>query len=397
MSPSLKRLLAVGVAAAVAFVGPVATTPAQAASPSSAVTKASKWLVKHQPAAADGYGALISSTLGLAVLDTTGGAATARKQVAVLSAGAAANVTGNPGRAATVAILARIMHLDAKKFGGIDLTQVILDGSHLTSTDPALAGQVGEYGGAYSQALAIIALKRAKVAVPEAIVTNMLRYQDASGAFGYLAGSTFIADPDSTALALQALAASGKKTYKAEIARAVAWAKKTQKPAGYWESWSPVDTTSLLATSLKLVGKGYGKARSWLRSQQLADGGFPATLGGTTANPLATSNAAFLLTGKTFLTASYKLKGYTASPRPWITGSKRVGSTLIAHTGTWKPKPQLAYQWLRNGHKIAGATARTYVLTSADRDKHIRVKVTATGFGLKQRVEVSKPTRTVRR
>lgn len=37
------------------------------------------------------------------------------------------------------------------------------------------------------------------------------------------------------------------------------------------------------------------------------------------------------------------------------------------------------------------------MLTSADRDKHIRVKVTATGFGLKQRVEVSKPTRTVRR
>ena len=134
----------------VAFVGFSATAPvAQAAPTTSAVSKASKWLVAHPATADDGYGGLITSTLGLAVLDTKGGAATVRKQVAALSAGASANVTGNAGRAANLAILARIMHLSARNFGGVNLVTTL-------QSTIAADGQVGSFGSAYAQALAII-------------------------------------------------------------------------------------------------------------------------------------------------------------------------------------------------------------------------------------------------
>lgn len=53
--------------------------------------------------------------------------------------------------------------------------------------------------------------------------------------------------------------------------------------------------------------------------------------------------------------------------RPTISGTATVGSTLTTTTGTWYPTPgSLSFQWLRDGSPIAGATGRTYVVTSAD-------------------------------
>jgi hypothetical protein len=67
---------------------------------------------------------------------------------------------------------------------------------------------------------------------------------------------------------------------------------------------------------------------------------------------------------------------------PAISGTATVGKTLTAATGTWKPAPSsFAYQWLRNGTAIAGATAPTYVAVSADAGKAISVRVTATRSG----------------
>lgn len=396
MSFSLKRLLAVGIATAVAFVG-VGAAPQAEARTASHVAQASSWLVANPATQDDGYGGLITSTLGLAVLDTKAGAATVRSQLASLSAGAA-TVAGKPGQAANLAILARIMHLDPTTFGGQNLIQTVLDGSHLDSTDPALVGQVGDFGSAYGQALAIIALKRSNHRVPAAtvtkLVTKLLEFRDAkSGAFGYDFGG-FVADPDSTALAIQALYLV--KHHKPEIKKAVAWAKDIRTKAGYWDSYSPVDSTSLMGSTLKLVGKSYTKSRTWLRKQQLSDGGFPASLGGTSSNLLATSNATFLLSGESLAKASYSLKGYSKSPRPKIIGAPMVGSTLTVVLRTWAPVPQVKIQWLRSGKAVAGSTATTYVLTSADKGRRIRVKVTASGMGLKKHIEYSKRTRIVR-
>jgi hypothetical protein len=64
---------------------------------------------------------------------------------------------------------------------------------------------------------------------------------------------------------------------------------------------------------------------------------------------------------------------------PAITGTTTVGSTLTCSTGTWSGSPtSYAYQWLRNGVPIGGATSSTYVLVSGDSGKLVGCEVTAT-------------------
>jgi hypothetical protein len=68
---------------------------------------------------------------------------------------------------------------------------------------------------------------------------------------------------------------------------------------------------------------------------------------------------------------------------PTITGTARVGETLTAQNGTWSNSPTaFQYQWQRcNGSgtgcaNIAAATERTYLLTTADAGRTMRVRVT---------------------
>jgi len=62
---------------------------------------------------------------------------------------------------------------------------------------------------------------------------------------------------------------------------------------------------------------------------------------------------------------------------PGIRGYRRVGRVLTANPGTVTPSTATAsYQWLRSGQPIAGATARTYLLTAADVGHRVAVKVT---------------------
>lgn len=398
MLSKFTRLLAVGTAAAIALVSFAPAPPAEASARSRAVTSAATWLVANPATADDGLSGEIAAATGLAVANRN--AAMLRSRVAALEAKASTAADLNkPGNAANLIILVKAMHLKPTSFGGTDLVQKLRAGSHLGAGDPT-PGQVGDFGSAYGQALAIIALKRAHETVPKAIVTRLLSFRDAtSGAFGYEFNG-FVADPDSTALAIQALHLIGGHPTVAR--KAIAWAKKAQTKKGYWISdpafGSPVDSTALMASALKLVHRSSGKAYSWLRTQQLPDGGFAAELRkvGSTSNLLATSDATYLLTGKSLATFSYHLKGYTKSPRPKIVGARTVGSTLTVNLGTWAPQPQFKIQWLRSGKAVAGATGATYVLTSADQGRRVRVKVTATGIGLKKHVEISKRTRVVR-
>lgn len=54
---------------------------------------------------------------------------------------------------------------------------------------------------------------------------------------------------------------------------------------------------------------------------------------------------------------------------PAITGDAEVGETLTCSAGTWTGDPTpsaAAFQWLRDGRPINGATAATYELAAAD-------------------------------
>ncbi|MGO4807435.1 hypothetical protein AB4089_20210 [Arthrobacter sp. 2MCAF15] len=63
---------------------------------------------------------------------------------------------------------------------------------------------------------------------------------------------------------------------------------------------------------------------------------------------------------------------------PGIGGALHVGSTLTVVDGDWDPADAtLTHQWLRNDVPVPGATGPTYLLTTADLGKGIRVKTTA--------------------
>lgn len=73
---------------------------------------------------------------------------------------------------------------------------------------------------------------------------------------------------------------------------------------------------------------------------------------------------------------------FAASPIPWISGDRRIGSTLTAHAGTWSPADTtLSYQWIRDGVWIKGAKAPTYTIAEADVGTRITVKVTGARSG----------------
>lgn len=82
-----------------------------------------------------------------------------------------------------------------------------------------------------------------------------------------------------------------------------------------------------------------------------------------------------------------------SSVAPSISGVLNVGKTLTANPGTWTPTPtSYAYQWKAAGTDIAGATAPTFTLTSAELGKVITVTVHAKKVGFQDGVATSPAT-----
>ena len=81
---------------------------------------------------------------------------------------------------------------------------------------------------------------------------------------------------------------------------------------------------------------------------------------------------------------------FTSAPAPTISGTAKVGSTLTAKQGAWKPTAsKYVYQWLRDGNIIAGATESTYVPSATDAGKQFSVRVTGKKDGYQDKTVTS--------
>jgi len=121
-----------------------------------------------------------------------------------------------------------------------------------------------------------------------------------------------------------------------------------------------------------------GTLTAVLVTSSLLFGTLPASAASALAAPPASADAQALALPSTVSAAA--AKPLTTTPTPKITGDLKVGATLTAVRGTWKPGPvTLSYSWLVG--KVAKGTAATYKITAADVGKTIVVKVTGKKTG----------------
>lgn len=109
----------------------------------------------------------------------------------------------------------------------------------------------------------------------------------------------------------------------------------------------------------------------------------------TTFTPSATQDGKAITVRVTGSKAGYGTVARTSAPTlkvmrystPTITGSLAVGITLTAKANTWSTGTVFTYQWYAAGVAITGATKSTFVLTTAQRDKQMSVRITGAQAG----------------
>lgn len=110
---------------------------------------------------------------------------------------------------------------------------------------------------------------------------------------------------------------------------------------------------------------------------QSSDVGKNMTCVVTATNKLGTDNATSNSLGPVLIAAPVN------TVAPTVTGDATEGNLLTSTNGSWSSAGALtyAYQWLRNGVAISGATANTYTSVTADVGKTVSCRVTATNAG----------------
>jgi FG-GAP-like repeat/Cep192 domain 4 len=107
----------------------------------------------------------------------------------------------------------------------------------------------------------------------------------------------------------------------------------------------------------------------------------PKSLGNKTATLEIASNAANS-PQRVALSATGVSPAPVSQTAPSISGNAVRGSTLTCSDGTWTNSPtSFAFQWLRNGQAIPGATNQTYTVVEADVGTQITCRVTASNAG----------------
>lgn len=297
----LRKMLAAGFAAGVALTAPVAA-PASHATPAPAgpvvVMPAEALPNSADAAAAYIIGQLTDETTGRSLGTNPGNTADA---VVLLSAAGRADeaadlvawletresVTTEPVLAAKMAYALHVGGGDAEVIDAL-LTKTI-DGMKED-------GSVG-WASAFTQSWPIIALSATGREVPQPMLDSLMSHLGDGGMFGYLSWGSdeWNDDSDGTAMALWALTEVRASQCELDLTRVDAELptiltaiRSARTDAGYWTSYSPVNSTGLMAFAQLRAGGDAADAVVWLEAQQQADGGLPSTLNGTSSNVMAT-------------------------------------------------------------------------------------------------------------
>jgi len=131
------------------------------------------------------------------------------------------------------------------------------------------------------------------------------------GGFGFdRSGDTTNSSPDSTGIALQALSLtrnqgvlSQRKIRRAAVEGGIKYLLATDVASNHWVTWGDIDVngTAYAAMGLKAAGVNVSKYTSWLRAQQVADGGLKSPWSAGAGDVYATAQAVVPMLGKSYL------------------------------------------------------------------------------------------------
>jgi hypothetical protein len=164
-----------------------------------------------------------------------------------------------------------------------------------------------------------------------------------------------------------------------------------------------------IGTTLTVASSGWYPGTVSLRYQWLRNG--QSIPGATAASyPVVDADAqksisvtvtaespGLIAVSRTSAPVSVPARTFASTPTPTISGTVKVGATLSAKTGTWSPRASFAYQWLRDGKTVRGATSKSYTLVAADAGSRITVRVTGTRTGYAAVTKTSAATSIVKR
>ena len=241
--------------------------------------------------------------------------------------------------AAKLAIVAAAVKAEPTSFGGVDLLATVTDG---VGAD----GAFGAFPGPFSSGLAMVALARNGRAVPDSMVDYLLRYAEprsgtTGGGFGCATypfkadGDCPAADPDSTAMAVLGLRASGSAKATQAVTDALAWLQGTQQADGSWQNYSPVNSTGLVGPLFPAGSEQATKAAAYVSSKQLSSGALTTGVD-TKADLIATQQGIFALTGTTYAT----IAAGQPSPSASASATRSPSASPSAEPGPATPSGQ---------------------------------------------------------
>ncbi|MCC6382374.1 MAG: hypothetical protein IT304_07680 [Dehalococcoidia bacterium] len=245
-----------------------------------------------------------------------------------------ASAQDKPAAAAKMALAARALGLDPRAVGGVDLV------ARVTAAYTATTGRYAEDD--FSHSVAVLGLVCTDNGLGADALGALQRSQNADGSWGFDGAG----DPDTTAIAVQALRAAGLSKSDPALARALTYIRSSQGIDGGWgfdPSASNVSSTAYMVQALLALGELPDSAAytrdgatpsQFLLSQQNADGsfkGFDALF--------ATNQALPALAGRTFCNApDTPVTRVRAAP----TATPAISATATPAPATASPSPATA-------------------------------------------------------